>query len=54
MLLRLLTGVGLLALGYYGGKQVGQMKPIREDLKPSGISVEQAMLKRKHPRQPMT
>lgn len=33
MLLRLLTGAGLLALGYYVGKQVGQMEPIREDLK---------------------
>jgi hypothetical protein len=33
MLLRLLTGAGLLALGYYVGKQVGQMAPIREDLK---------------------
>lgn len=33
MLLRLLAGAGLLALGYYVGKQVGQMEPIREDLK---------------------
>lgn len=32
MLLRLITGAGLLALGYYVGKQVGRMEPIREDL----------------------
>lgn len=32
MLLRLITGAGLLALGYYVGKQVGRMDPIREDL----------------------
>jgi len=32
MLLRLLTGAGLLALGYYVGKQVGRTEPIREEL----------------------
>jgi hypothetical protein len=32
MLLRLITGVGLLALGYYVGKQVGRTESIREEL----------------------
>jgi hypothetical protein len=32
MWLRLITGVGLLALGYYVGKQVGRMEPIRDEL----------------------
>lgn len=35
MLLRLIAGAGLLALGYYVGKQVGRMEPIREDLERS-------------------
>ena len=29
---RLITGLGLLALGYYVGKQVGRMEPIRQEL----------------------
>lgn len=33
MWLRLITGAGLLALGYYVGKQVGQMQPVRDELK---------------------
>jgi len=32
MLLRLITGVGLFAFGYYIGKQVGLAEPIREEL----------------------
>lgn len=31
-LLRLLAGAGLLAFGYYLGRQVGRMEPIREEL----------------------
>jgi hypothetical protein len=32
MLLRLITGVGLFALGYYLGREVGRMAPVREEL----------------------
>jgi hypothetical protein len=32
MWLRFIAGVGLLALGYYVGKQVGRMEPIRDEL----------------------
>lgn len=32
MLLRLVTGVALFALGYYLGKEVGRMEPVREEL----------------------
>jgi hypothetical protein len=32
MLLRLIASVGLVALGYYVGKQVGRMEPVREEL----------------------
>jgi hypothetical protein len=32
MLLRLLAGAGLVALGFYLGKEVGRMQPIREEL----------------------
>ena len=32
MLLRLIAGAGLVAFGYYVGKQVGRMEPIREEL----------------------
>ena len=32
MILRLIAGVGLVALGYYVGKQVGRMEPVREEL----------------------
>ncbi len=33
MILRLLVGVGLLALGYYVGREVGRTEPIREELR---------------------
>jgi hypothetical protein len=32
MLLRLIAGIGLVAFGYYIGRQVGRMEPIREEL----------------------
>lgn len=32
MLLRLIAGVGLFAFGYYLGREVGRMQPIREEL----------------------
>ena len=32
MFVRLIAGAGLFALGYYLGKQIGRMEPIREDL----------------------
>ena len=32
MLIRLIAGVGLFAFGYYLGKQVGRMEPIRDEL----------------------
>ena len=33
MIFRLLAGVGLLALGYYVGREVGRAEPIREELR---------------------
>lgn len=33
ILLRLVAGAGLLALGYYVGREVGRLQPIREELK---------------------
>ena len=33
MILRLLVGVGLLALGYYVGREVGRAEPVREELR---------------------
>ena len=32
MFLRVITGIGLFAFGYYIGKQVGRMEPINEEL----------------------
>jgi len=32
MLLRLIASAGLIAIGYYVGKQVGRMEPVREEL----------------------
>ena len=32
MLLRLIASVGLVAIGYYVGRQVGRMEPVREEL----------------------
>ncbi|MEA3292094.1 MAG: hypothetical protein U9Q71_07325 [Pseudomonadota bacterium] len=33
MLLRLIMGTGLIAFGYYMGREVGRTEPIREELK---------------------
>ena len=33
MLLRLILGAGLLAFGYYMGREVGRTEPLREELK---------------------
>lgn len=32
MLLRLIATAGLVAIGYYVGRQVGRMEPVREEL----------------------
>ena len=32
MLLRLIASAGLVAIGYYVGRQVGRMEPVREEL----------------------
>ena len=32
MLFRLIAGAGLFAFGYYLGKQIGRMEPIRDEL----------------------
>ena len=42
MLSRLIASLGLLALGYYVGKQVGRMEPIREELEQARRSKETA------------
>ncbi len=33
MLVRMMVGVGLLALGYYLGREVGRAEPLREELR---------------------
>ena len=33
MLVRLVLGVGLFALGYYLGREVGRAEPVREELR---------------------
>ena len=33
MIYRIIVGVGLLALGYYLGREVGRAEPVREELR---------------------
>ena len=40
MIFRLLTGVGLLALGYYIGREVGKAESIRNEMKQARESDE--------------
>jgi hypothetical protein len=33
LIVRVLVGVGLLCLGYYVGREVGRLEPVREELR---------------------
>ena len=44
MLLRLVVSAGLIALGYYMGREVGRLEPLREELRRNRESGERDVL----------
>lgn len=49
MIFRILIGVGLLALGYYVGREVGRTEPIREELRKAREQKKRNEGSQKHP-----